>query len=149
MILEEGRLIRLARVSDAPAITELLGQLGYPDEIPNVSARLKTLVAREDTGVLVAELAGQVSALAAYQLMELLERHQPQCRITTLVVHADARRQGLARSLLERIATIATERGCFRLEVTTQARRVDAARLYSALGFEERPRTLVKALPRP
>jgi GNAT superfamily N-acetyltransferase len=149
MSLEENRLIRPARLSDAPVITELLAQLGYPDEIRNVSARLETLVAREDTGVLVAEVAGHVTALAAYQLMELLERHQPQCRITTLVVHADARRHGLARSLLERIATIATERGCFRLEVTTQARRQDAARLYLALGFEERPRRLVKALPRP
>ncbi len=149
MNLEEDRLIRSARLSDAPAITALLAQLGYPDQIPNVSARLGTLVARDDTGVLVAEVAGEVSALAAYQLMELLERHQPQCRITTLVVHADARRQGLARLLLERIATIATERGCFRLEVTTNARREDAARLYLALGFEERPRRLVKALPRP
>lgn len=148
MSLEEDRLVQPARVSDAPAIRELLAQLRYTDEIPNVSTRLKTLLSCEDTGLLVAELAGQVSALAAYQLMQLLERHQPQCRITTLVVHADARRQGLARSLLERVATIAAERGCFRLEVTTQAGREDAARLYLALGFEERPRRLVKALPR-
>jgi GNAT superfamily N-acetyltransferase len=87
-----------------------------------------------------------VAALAAYQVMRLLERPQPQCRITTLVVDAGARRRGLARALLAGIEAIAKETGCFRLEVTTQAHRTDAAALYLALGFHERPRRLVKPL---
>jgi GNAT superfamily N-acetyltransferase len=87
-----------------------------------------------------------VIALAAYHLMDLLERAQPQCHITALVVHAEARRRGVTRALLQRIEVLATERGCLRLEVTTQARREDAASLYLALGFQERQRRLVKAL---
>jgi N-acetylglutamate synthase-like GNAT family acetyltransferase len=146
MAMQDDPLIRRARVSDAHAITDLLAQLGYPDEIANVSARLERLDARKDTGVLVAEIAGQVTAVAAYQLMDLLERGEPQCRITTLVVRADARRRGLARRLIEEIEAVATRHGCFRLEVTTQAHREDAAGLYFALGFEERPRRLVKRL---
>jgi GNAT superfamily N-acetyltransferase len=146
MAIRDSRFIRAAGLSDAQAITGLLAQLGYPDEIANVSARLERLDTRQDTGVLVAEIDGQVTAVAAYQLMDLLERRQPQCRITTLVVRADARRRGLARGLLERIETVASERGCFRLEVTTQAHREDAASLYLALGFQERPRRLVKPL---
>ncbi len=62
---------------------------------------------------MVAEIDGQLLAVAAYQLMDLLERRQPQCRITTLVVRADARRRGLARVRLERIEAVASERGCF------------------------------------
>jgi GNAT superfamily N-acetyltransferase len=146
MAIQDDRVIRLARLSDAHAITGLLVQLGYPDDVANVSARLKGLDAREDAGVLVAEIGGQVTAVAAYQLMDLLERRQPQCRITTLVVRADARRRGLARGLVEQIEAIATARRCFRLEVTTQAHREDAASLYLALGFQERPRRLVKPL---
>ena len=107
MVMPGDRLIRRARLSDAPAITDLLAQLGYPDEIANVRARLERLDARTDTGVLVAESAGQVTALAAYQLMVLLERGAPQCRITTLVVRGDARRRGLARGLIEQIEAVA------------------------------------------
>jgi GNAT superfamily N-acetyltransferase len=61
-------------------------------------------------------------------------------------VDAGARRRGLARALLAGIEAIANETGCFRLEVTTQAHRTDAAALYLALGFRERPRRLVKPL---
>jgi N-acetylglutamate synthase-like GNAT family acetyltransferase len=147
MAIQGDPLIRRAGVSDAHAITDLLAELGYPDEIANVSGRLKRLDARKDTGVLVAELAGQVTAVAAYQVMDLLERREPQCRITTLVVRADVRRTGLARRLIEQIEAVATRHGCFRLEVTTQVHREDAAGLYLALGFEERPRRLVKRLP--
>ncbi len=147
MATGDDRAIRFARLSDAQAITGLLGQLGYPDEPANVRARLEGLGGREDAGVLVVELDGQVRAVAAYQLMCLLERRHPQCRVTTLVVSADARRRGLALGLLERIETIATARGCFRLEVTTQTHREDAASFYLAFGFNERPRRLVKPLP--
>ncbi len=147
MVIQEDRLIRPARRSDAQAITGLLAELGYPDELEHVSARLGRLEGRQDAGVLVAEVDGQVRAVAAYQLTDLLECRQPQCRVTTLVVRADARRRGLARGLLERIEAVASERGCFRLEVTTRAQRRDAASLYQAFGFQERPRRFVKPLP--
>jgi GNAT superfamily N-acetyltransferase len=124
----------------------LLAELGYPDDVANVRRRLERLNAREDAGVLVALTGGQVVAVAAYQLMELLERARPQCRITTLVVRRDQRRRGLASALLGKIESIASESGCFRLEVTTQPHRRDAADLYLTLGFRERPRRLVKPL---
>ncbi|MGO9899087.1 MAG: N-acetyltransferase family protein [Solirubrobacteraceae bacterium] len=146
MGIQEHRLIRPARPSDTQAITGLLAELGYPDELEHVSSRLGRLEGLPDAGVLVAEIDGQVRAVAAYQLMDLLERRQPQCRITTLVVRTDARRRGLARVLLERIEAVASERGCFRLEITTQPHREDAASLYLALGFQEHPRRLIKPL---
>jgi GNAT superfamily N-acetyltransferase len=133
-------------VSDAPSIAALLAELGYPDDVATVRGRLMRLHAREGTGVLVAEIGGQVAAVVAYQLTDLLERGQPQCRITTLVVRSDQRRRGLASALVGQVESIARGNGCFRLEVTTQSHRVDAANLYLALGFQERPRRLVKPL---
>jgi len=124
----------------------LLAELGYPDDLSNIRARLKRHNRRDDAGVLVAETGGRVAALPGYQLMDLLERRQPQCRITTRVVHAEERRRGLASALMARIESIARESGCFRLEVTTQPHRQDAANLYLALGFDGRPRRLVKPL---
>ena len=139
------RLIRAARPSDAEAVAGLLAELGYPDDIPG-SARLERLAGRHDAGVLVAQIAGRVAALAAYQVMDLLERRQPQCRVTTLVVHPDERRHGLASALMGRIESIDDDNLCFRLEVTTRAHRSDAMDLYLALGFRVRPRRLVKPL---
>ena len=139
-------LIRPARASDASPIAGLLAELGYPDEVANVRARLERLIAREDTDVLVAELGGEVAAVAAYHLMDLPERPQPRCRITALVVHGDARRRGVASALLERIESLAAQGGCCRLEVTTQVQREDAAGLYLAFGFRERRRRLVKPI---
>jgi GNAT superfamily N-acetyltransferase len=141
--------IRPAVAADASDIAELLDELGYSDDVPIVRARLERLTAQEDAGVVVAVIDGTVAAVAAYQLMELLERREPQCRITTLVVRAAKRRRGLATALVTAIESIAAARGCFRLEVTTGLQRRAARDFYLALGFQERPRRLVKPLGLP
>jgi GNAT superfamily N-acetyltransferase len=141
--------IRAAVAADASDITTLLAELGYPDEVSNVRERLDRLSTRQDTGVLVAVIDESVAGVAAYQLMDLLERSEPQCRITALVIRADERRRGLARTLIVAIESLATERGCFRLEVTTRPQRPAATDFYEALGFHERPRRLIKPLPGP
>jgi GNAT superfamily N-acetyltransferase len=123
--------------------------LGYPDEENAVRARLERLSARTDAGVLVAVLDTAVAAVASYQLIEALERDRPQCRVTTLVVDERHRRKGLAGALLSAIEGIAVQHGCFRLEFTTRVDRADAADFYKALGFEERPRRLIKRLAGP
>jgi GNAT superfamily N-acetyltransferase len=139
--------IRAAVPADAGDVTELLAELGYPDEVSNVCERLDRLSTRQDTGVLVAVINETVAGVAAYQLMDLLERSEPQCRITALVIRADERRRGLARTLIMAIESLATARGCFRLEVTTRPQRPAATGFYQALGFHERPRRLIKPLP--
>ena len=142
-------VLRSARPADAPAVVELLTQLGYPEGEDGAAERLSALVARDDAGVLVAEMEGRAAAVAAYQVMTLLERPRPQCRVLTLVVGRQHRRLGLATALLARIEEIAVQHGCFRMEVTTRSDRHAARQLYLAAGFQERPRRLVKPLPGP
>ncbi len=141
--------IRAAVADDASDVTQLLAELGYPDEVAHVRERLERLRTRPDTGVLVAVIDETVAGVAAYQLMDLLERSQPQCRITALVIRAGERRRGLARTLIAAIESLATERGCFALEVTTQPQRPAATGFYQSVGFHERPRRLIKPLPPP
>lgn len=138
--------LRPARPSDADAIAPLLDELGYRTAAADVRARLSRLLTRDDAGVLVAEIDAEPVAVAAFQIIELLERPQPQCRITALVVHSDARRRGVASALLDEVEAAARSHGCFRLEVTTQPHRSDAHKLYAALGFHERLHRLVKPL---
>ena len=94
-----SRLIRPAVADDASDVTELLAELGYRDEVANVRERLAKIGARDDADVLVAVVGGTVAGLAAYQLICLLERPRPLCRLTALVVRSDARRDGAAREL--------------------------------------------------
>jgi ribosomal protein S18 acetylase RimI-like enzyme len=138
--------IRSARVDDAAAIAPLLGELGYQATADEVARRLAGLLPRDDANVLVVEIDEELVALAAFQIIELLERAQPQCRITALVVRSDARRRGAATALLDTIEAAARRHNCFRLEVTTRPHRSEAHELYAALGFHERPHRLVKPL---
>ncbi|HUB03564.1 MAG TPA: GNAT family N-acetyltransferase [Solirubrobacteraceae bacterium] len=138
--------IRLATQRDAEAIAPLLGQLGYPASADELGERIERLTDRPDGEVLIAELDGDVVGLAAYQLIDVIERPDPQCRITSLVVDDRFRRRGVAYALLHTIEETARDFGCFRLEVTTRPDRADALAFYLAAGFEERPRRLTKPL---
>jgi len=138
--------IRVAGQRDTGAIVPLLGQLGYPTSALELGVRLERLADHPDAEVLVAELDGEVVGVAAYQLIDLLERPDPQCRITALVVDDRYRRRGVAYALLHTIEDCARDAGCFRLEVTTRAERADALAFYRAAGFDQRPHRLTKPL---
>ena len=138
--------IRLATQRDTGAIAPLLAQLGYPASPDELGERIERLTERPDGEVLIAELDDQVVGVAAYQLIDVLERPDPQCRITSLVVDDRFRRRGVAYALVHTIEETARDFGCFRLEVTTQPDRADALAFYLASGFEERPRRLIKPL---
>jgi RimJ/RimL family protein N-acetyltransferase/N-acetylglutamate synthase-like GNAT family acetyltransferase len=138
--------IRPAEQRDAETIAALLAQLGYTAEPEEVRGRLARLGSRTDAGALVAVVSDEPVGVASYQLIDVLERSHPQCRVTTLVVDSGHRHGGVATRLVGAIEAFARERGCFRLEVTTRQSRADAAGFYAALGFRERPLRLVKPL---
>jgi hypothetical protein len=72
--------IRIAAQRDTRTIAPLLGQLGYPASPDELGERLERLTDRPDGEVLVAELDDEVVGLAAYVLIDVLERPDPQCR---------------------------------------------------------------------
>ena len=138
--------IRAAGQRDTGAIAPLLGQLGYPTSADELGERLERLTDRPDGEVLVAELDGEVVGVAAYVLIDVLDRPDPQCRITALVVDERSRRRGVAYALLHTIEETARDFACFRLEVTTRPGRAAALAFYLASGFDERPHRLIKPL---
>jgi GNAT superfamily N-acetyltransferase len=138
--------VRAASATDAEDVASLLGELGFPAAAERVRGRIERIVARADAGVLLAEVNDSPAGVIAYQLVDVLERDSPQCRLTTLVTAPGLRRRGAARALVEEVERRARELGCFRLEVATRPDRGEAERFYAALGFHERPRRLVKPL---
>lgn len=140
--------IRPARLSDSEQLLPLLHQLGYPTSVAEVRRRLARLIQAPGVGVLVAvdHDGTEIVGLGAFQMIELIERPAPQCRITALVVRADQRRHGVGAALVETIAGVARQRGCFRIELTTRPDRPEALPFYTSLGFTVRPHRLVKNL---
>jgi GNAT superfamily N-acetyltransferase len=127
-------------------VVGLLEGLGYPLKLDDARSRLKRLLATSDSGVLLADISGQVVALAAFHIFELIYRPRPDCRLNALVVRSDHRRQGIGASLVRAVEQLARERGCHRLELTMRPDRLEAVDFYAALGFSERPHRLVKPL---
>ena len=127
--------IRPAVLEDAPQITALLHQLGYPDTEQMVKRRLEVLDTQADTIVLVAEndrrqLTGCIQVVIANRLAE-----GPYGEIASLVIDENDRGHGVGRQLVGSAADWLMDHGMERLRVRCNAIREDAHSFYARLGF--------------
>ena len=139
--------IREARPEDAPALAELLEELGYPASAVALRTRLRAFAAA-GSFVLIAEDGGRVLGLASATVLPLLHEDGGWCRLSALVVGADRRRAGIGRKLVGEVEERAAAAGCRYLEVTSgeQPEREAAHAFYEALGLEQVSRRYLKEL---
>ena len=140
--------IRPARAQDAPALSRLYEQLGYPNGngpelLPERLARIRALgddllVAEQDDGTVV--------GLAGLHLVHVMHYPKPLGYITSFVTDRSVRRQGVGRKLLEAATEWARAKGCYRLSLTSAEHRSDAHAFYPATGFPMTGRRFSKDL---
>ncbi|HWC86242.1 MAG TPA: GNAT family N-acetyltransferase [Solirubrobacteraceae bacterium] len=135
----------LARRAEAETVAELL--VGFRDDLgytwpPAASflASVLILIERPDTEYLLAAAGEDAHAAGVCQLRF---RHSvwtatEDCWLEDLFVAPEARRQGLARALVERSLARARERGCRRVELDTDEDNRAALALYESVGFSAR-----------
>jgi GNAT superfamily N-acetyltransferase len=138
--------IREAQSEDLVAITDLVGQLGYPSDEQAVAERLERLAGDPMSWVYVAVDGDTVVGLAAVHVMSILERDDPIARVTAMVVDEAARGGGIGGALLERLEERAREEGCDRIDLTSRYEREGAARFYRGKGFGDTSLRFVKDL---
>ena len=129
--------IRPATIADAPQITALLHQLGYPDTEEAIECRLEMLGGQTDTIIQVAEdddrqLTGCIQVVIANRLAE-----GQYGEIASLVVAEALRGRGVGRQLVDSAADWLNERGLSRMRVRCNAIRKQTHRFYAHLGFRE------------
>jgi len=127
-------IVRRASVVDAASAADLLGQLGYPMPVNEAQSRLR----RATDHVLLAESGGEALGLLELTFQRQITHGRPLARVTALVVHDSARRNGVGRHLMEKAAELARARGCEEIEVTSAIRpeREASHRFYEALGYQ-------------
>lgn len=138
--------IRTATNADAPAIADLMGQLGYATGADTISYRLDVLSRTNGEAVFLAVEGDKVIGCLSAHTHELLHMHGRWGRITALVVDADARGLGVGRALIDTAIGYFRDRGCIRVEVTSGDHRPDAHAFYRSVGFVEGARHFVKTL---
>jgi GNAT superfamily N-acetyltransferase len=91
------------------------------------------------------EMAGRV--LKKLEADGTLHAHGSElARITALVVAPECARAGIGRLLLREVEQLSRRHGIHRIEVTSNARRVDAHAFYRDCGYSDDSRRFVKML---
>jgi len=138
--------IRSARADDAPALSRLLGQLGYPSEVAEIPDRLDKMHARPGTTALVAEDHGRVVGCVTVHLFAALHTSEPNAWLTALVVDETVRGKGVGSALVKRAEDWAVEHGAQRIALTSALRRKEAHEFYKTRAYEHTGVRLVKNL---
>ncbi len=130
--------IRRARPADLPAVLALYRELGDDAPVSLRRARflLRRIAAYPDHGVFVA-VAGRaiVGTFALLVMDNLAHRGAPSGVVEDVAVRRDWQRRGVGRRMMRAAWAHCRARGCYKLTLSSNSRRVVAHRFYVALGF--------------
>jgi GNAT superfamily N-acetyltransferase len=130
-------LIRPILATDAPRLSGLLAQLGYPSELDAVTGRLVRILNSPVQQVLVAVPADD-SRIDGYIGVErrMLLQEDERAEITGLVVDSAARRTGLGRSLVDAAEQWALQHGLHAVVVRSNVARPESHPFYEGIGYQ-------------
>lgn len=135
-------IIRDATRDDLGDVLRLLAEDAIREVAEDLSdltpyaAALDEILAAPHCTVLVGEDAGEVVATAQVTWQRrLMYGAAPVCQVESVRVTSSRRGHGIGAELMAWITADACRRGCSRIELTTNAQRIDAQRFYQGLGF--------------
>jgi len=132
-------VIRKATEADLPDVIRLQHQLD--DAEPRISeenaarifARMNTY---PDCGIFVAEAAGTIAGAFTLLVMDKLGHNgKPAGIVEDVVVDQERRGQGIGGEMMRFAMDYCRGRGCYKLALSSNAKRTDAHAFYERLGF--------------
>ncbi|MGH7650953.1 MAG: GNAT family N-acetyltransferase [Gemmatimonadaceae bacterium] len=145
--MPETICIRAATASDAPALSVLLEQLGYPASESHIPARLNALKNFPRAEAFVAtDGYGEVVGLATGHIFPSIHDNGPVAWLTTLVVLEEARGAGIGSALVRHVEEWAAENGAKRLSLTSGLHRKATHEFYEKRDYEKTGLRFTKSL---
>ena len=138
--------IRPATLADAAEIARLLTVLEHPATPEQVEARWPAFVAEGNVAFVAERVDGTLGGVVTVHRTTVLHRPRPVGRVTALVVDQELRGHGVGKALVAAAEVELRRRGCGLLEITSNARRVDAHAFYERLGYERTSVRLAKTI---
>jgi len=138
--------IREAKPDDCAAISELLGQLGYPGTELFIKEKFEQLEKHTDEVMLVYEIEGKVIAFVSMHFIPQIGLKGDFARISYLVVDKAYRNRGIGGEIESYCFQLAKDRKCDRIEVQSHAKRRMSHRFYYRQGYEESPKYFIKMI---
>ncbi|MDM1408885.1 GNAT family N-acetyltransferase [Myroides sp. DF42-4-2] len=138
--------IRKMNVDDAVVVTELLTQLGYPETVDFIGAKIAKMSRHTQEKLLVVEVDDVVVAFISLHLIPQLAMRGDFMRISYFAVEEERRNEGVGKMVEDYIAALARQMGCDRIELHCHSRRENAHAFYVKQGYEEVPKYFVKHL---
>ncbi|MGC1420052.1 MAG: GNAT family N-acetyltransferase [Acidimicrobiales bacterium] len=126
----------------AAAVRVILGGSNAPEhEDPRETAAYWAAVeeTRERRGdVLVAEVDGEVAGVCQVLILQHFQHTGGWCcEVESVHVRDDVRSRGIGAALMAAAEALAIERGCYRVQLTSNTKREDAHRFYRRLGYSQ------------
>ena len=132
--------IRYGEQRDVALITQLIRELARYEKLEHEMAATEEKIAKALFGkrryaeTLIAEVKGEPAGFALFFHNFSTFLAQPGIYLEDLFVKPEQRSHGVGRALLERLAQIAVERDCGRLEWAVLDWNEDAIKFYESLG---------------
>lgn len=127
--------IRPMLVSDAKAVSNLSGQLGYPMEASQTEERMLLILAQPDQALFVVDCDGEVAGWIHLTISHPLVAATSNVEIAGLVIDERFRGQGFGKALVKKAEAWTLEQGLFDLKLRSAMKRTEAHRFYQDLGF--------------
>ena len=147
---ESAIAIRQARPTDAAALADLIGELGYPTDEAHVLVRLSRMDLARDV-VLIATVDERPVGSGSMHVFPQMHKDAGLAYVATVVVTESLRRRGIGERLMHALEAQAEARGCNRVELASGNRRPEAHRFYERLGYlsvNDRTQHFVRLLER-
>jgi len=134
--------VRAASKSDLSGILDVYRQAGMSPAGTLPVQAAEAIFARMETypeyRVYVAERDGRIVATFALLIMDnLANMGKPSAIVEDVAVRPDCQRQGLGKAMMDFAMDTCRQKGCYKLVLSSNRRRVDAHRFYELLGFKQ------------
>ncbi len=119
---------------DAEVVATLAGELGYPNEVEAMRARIRAIGESDLLLVAVDATDRPVGFIQAHRVCVIEVGFRVE--ILGLVVSSSFRRSGIARRLIEEAESWAKNIGAEAISVRSNTKRIEAHLFYPALGYK-------------